>query len=178
MVRQRPAGPCSPVPQPRALPRSVRPARTWCPGCHPPDVTSLGTSSKLCVVSAEWLVAPVAAYQGRGDTPDEWYVHDWKERVVKRMEGYEQGPGVEPTGQALTRSIDTEQSFVKFFMQASSYIMGHRGKTFVVVVPGAPLPSPLLLPPFSSHVNRHVMPCHAMVHCLPTLPRSAGRWWW
>ena len=61
---------------------------------------------------------------------------------MKRVETYEPGPGAEGnagTGGAASgrREASPEShSFVKFFMQASPYIAGHRGKTFVVVVPG------------------------------------------
>lgn len=70
---------------------------------------------------------------------------------MKRVETYEPGPGAEGnagTGGAASgrREASPEShSFVKFFMQASPYIAGHRGKTFVVVVPGEAFEDPAIV---------------------------------
>ena len=59
--------------------------------------------------------------------------------------------------------------FVQFFRQASSYIEGHRGRTFVVVIPGEV--SGLNVP---ASTSEHGTPDHR--HCLTVCTGHPGTW--
>jgi len=74
------------------------------------------------------------------------------------MEGYASKEEEDGPPSLVNRGRRDGASFVNFFMQSSSYIMGHRGKTFVVVIPGEAFEDP--------DVTEDVLDNLALLHAL------------
>jgi len=91
--------------------------------------------------------------------PPKKFIHEWEDRVVRRdpslpVDGTPSAAdAVAPAGGASSDGVaarlargdpSAQRDFVELFMAASSYIAGHAGRTFVVVLPGEVFADPSL----------------------------------